>query len=253
MGAGQLNAKRALQQFAPGEFELMPDVGPDQITTVPTIGCDYGHTTGTLGINRYIIDTPLTAGHYISVTLAWDRQVELTIDDGVYDPNDAFVMPSDPNASDDIINDLDIFLVPLDSFTPELESFSFEGTLEHLFAPIPFDGDWEIWVVQQDADVAGGQDYGLAWWYGLVEAPGPGDFDGDGDVDGEDLALWEGSYALNDGADADGDGDSDGVDFLIWQQNVDPLALSSSTTAVPEPSCVFLAVIGISLAARCRR
>jgi subtilisin family serine protease len=27
MGAGQLNAKRAVQQFAPGEFDLMPDVG----------------------------------------------------------------------------------------------------------------------------------------------------------------------------------------------------------------------------------
>jgi subtilisin family serine protease len=39
MGAGHLNAKRALQQFAPGEFES--DASP-----VATIGWDYGHTTG---------------------------------------------------------------------------------------------------------------------------------------------------------------------------------------------------------------
>ena len=60
MGAGHLNAKRALQQFAPGEFE--PD-GAD----VPAIGWDYGMTTGTGDINKYAIDQQMTAGSFISI------------------------------------------------------------------------------------------------------------------------------------------------------------------------------------------
>ena len=47
----------------------------------------------------------------------------------------------------------------------------------------------------------------------------PGDFDGDGDVDGADLAQWEGDYGVNGESDADSDGDSDGQDFLEWQRN----------------------------------
>ena len=47
------------------------------------------------------------------------------------------------------------------------------------------------------------------------------DFDFDGDVDGDDLALWESSLGVDDLADADGDGDSDGIDFLIWQRLTD--------------------------------
>lgn len=43
------------------------------------------------------------------------------------------------------------------------------------------------------------------------------DFDGNGSVDGLDLAEWETGYGVGNGADADGDGDSDGSDFLAWQ------------------------------------
>jgi hypothetical protein len=46
MGTGHLNAKRALQQFIPGEFDLTPS-GADQEATVPAIGWDFGHTTNT--------------------------------------------------------------------------------------------------------------------------------------------------------------------------------------------------------------
>src|SRR5690606_628727 len=40
------------------------------------------------------------------------------------------------------------------------------------------------------------------------------DFDNDGDVDGDDLTMWEGGFGNSDAGDADGDGDSDGADFL---------------------------------------
>jgi len=75
---GHLNAKRALQQFAAGEYEEFGVNGE----TVPVIGWDYGTTTGTDDINRYRFDQELQAGSFVSITLAWDREVEFDIDQG---------------------------------------------------------------------------------------------------------------------------------------------------------------------------
>ncbi|NOZ39484.1 MAG: PEP-CTERM sorting domain-containing protein [Planctomycetes bacterium] len=67
------------------------------------------------------------------------------------------------------------------------------------------------------------------------------DFDNDGDVDGDDLAQWEGDYG-GPGSDADADGDSDGSDFLAWQQqNGSGLPAAAVASAVPEPSTLLLA------------
>ena len=246
MGTGQLNAKRAVQQLLPGEFDS--DTG---LNSVPTIGWDYGHTAFNGDFNRYLIDTPLTEGDLISITLAWDREVTFDIDGGtsdVFDAGDTFNESSDPNTADDQINDLDLFLVEKDSFVQSLESGSFVGTKEHIFAQIPFDGEFEIWVIQHDADIAGGQDSGLAWWYGLAPAPAiAGDFDGNGMVDAADLAQWEGDYGINGDSDADGDGDSDGTDFLAWQQNFGTgVGLAANSTTVPEPATLLLlAMVGL--------
>lgn len=46
----------------------------------------------------------------------------------------------------------------------------------------------------------------------------PANFDGDLDVDGDDLARVQNSYGIDAGGDVDGDGDTDGRDFLAWQQ-----------------------------------
>ncbi len=48
--------------------------------------------------------------------------------------------------------------------------------------------------------------------------PIPGDFDHDGDSDGDDRAQWESDFGLNGNSDSNGDGDSDGGDFLNWQR-----------------------------------
>ena len=61
----------------------------------------------------------------------------------------------------------------------------------------------------------------------------PGDFDGDGDVDGDDLTLWRNWYAINANGDGDNDGDTDGRDFLIWQRNYTG---ATTLAAVPEPN-----------------
>jgi cytochrome c peroxidase len=78
----------------------------------------------------------------------------------------------------------------------------------------------------------------------------PGDFNGDGLVDGGDLADWELSFSLDDGADADGDGSSDGLDFLAWQRNLgtswqDLSPPLSTPLAVPEPAAAVLTWIGL--------
>jgi len=74
----------------------------------------------------------------------------------------------------------------------------------------------------------------------------PGDFNGDGIVDGTDLDVWSGGFGTTSGAefsngDADGDGDVDGADFLRWQQNLG-MGVSSivADSAVPEPTSVTL-------------
>lgn len=51
-----------------------------------------------------------------------------------------------------------------------------------------------------------------------VDAGLSADFNNSGDVDGADLAQWEGDYGQNADSDANGDLDSDGLDFLIWQR-----------------------------------
>ena len=81
----------------------------------------------------------------------------------------------------------------------------------------------------------------------------PGDFDGDHDVDADDLAQWEGDYGVNGNSDSFLDGHSDGFDFLAWQlqfgKGVSPLAAQQ---AVPEPTCAWL-LFTWSVAGLCRR
>lgn len=71
--------------------------------------------------------------------------------------------------------------------------------------------------------------------------PTPGDFNGDGFVNGMDLGLWQAGYGLAGTAtvldgDADGDGDVDGRDFLVWQRN--HTGSGGSLVSVPEPSSI---------------
>lgn len=90
MGTGHLNAKRALQQFSPGEHEVNGHFGAPPVGDVPAIGWDFGTFDNTAGlpINKYKLEGTLDAGNFISVTLAWDRRVEFANDadmDGEFD------------------------------------------------------------------------------------------------------------------------------------------------------------------------
>ncbi len=234
LGAGHLNGKRALTQFSGGEW----DFG----ATVPAIGWDYWETGGIGTTLSYTL--PENLGGYFAITLAWDRQVEkIGGSDDFYDPTNFFITA---------FNDLDLYLAPVGWTNLAAEavaaSVTADDNVEHIFANVPA-GDYEI-VVNHFGGAGTDQKYGLAWWNGDPYIPG--DFDGDGDVDGDDLSQWEGDYGTNGGSDADGDGDSDGDDFLVWQRNFG-MGVLSSTTAVPEPDAGMLAMTGLLLAVRRRR
>ncbi len=232
MGAGHLNAKSAVKQFESGEY----DPG-----TVTPRAWDFGQIGSTGSSRDYVFDQPLGPG-FFAATLAWDRRVELTNPDNTYNFGDQFF---DYVNIDDILTDLDLYLMPAASNNLAealARSISGSDNVEHIFFNIPAAGNYKI-RVQNAGGLGEPEDFGLAWWFGDLPAPVPGDFDDDGDVDNNDLNEWENDFGVDGGSDADGDGDSDGSDFLAWQRNVGATALSASQ-AVPEPAAWFLMAIG---------
>jgi len=111
-----------------------------------------------------------------------------------------------------------------------------------------------IFAIQDDSFGVGTGNY-LIDGVSLVgpEAPIPGDFDLDGDVDGDDLIQWKNDSGINGDSDADGDGDSDGFDFLIWQQNITGSNAIVASAAVPEPTTVVVLCVGLAMTVGLRR
>ncbi len=237
LGAGQLNANRALMQYSPGEYHA--NSGP-----VPVRGWDYGTTSGDGSIVKYTIGDPILSNSYIAITLAWDRQVFFANDansNGEYDIGDTFI-------PDCCFTNLDLYLVPAGSASLDdaiTSSFAQDpnDTLEHIFFQIPPQqgGDYEIWVHQHDSQFGDPTNYALAWWAdgAFLE----GDYDGNGTVGPEDYMVWRSNFgdAVTPGTGADGNGDGviDGADYVLWRKN---LAAGSGTSlaAVPEPSSLLL-------------
>ncbi len=108
------------------------------------------------------------------------------------------------------------------------------------------DTGWIGGVGRFDPDGPGGQaaDYRMF----LLQLPIlKGDFDADGDVDGDDLVDWRSGYGLANGAgsadgDADGDNDVDGADFLVWQRQLRS-GTNSTRAAIPEPTTCLLFIV----------
>jgi hypothetical protein len=243
MGTGHLNAKRAAQQYAPGEF----DAGG---AAVPLIGWDYGQTTGEDNNQKYVFAQQLTAGSFISITLTWDRHVDFqndTAPTGAFNTGDTFepsMSPAHFPENDDQINDLDLYLLPQGAFNINAAvaaSVSIVGTEEHIFFIIPQTDNYEFWVNQFDQEMfAVGQSYAVAWWFGT--APPlvvQGDYNGDQIVNAQDYDAWRTNFgSTNAMVDGNGNGVVDAADYVIWRKNT--TVGSGSFTAVPEPSGLML-------------
>lgn len=152
MGAGHLNAYRAYQQFSAGQWS------PEQ--SVPNVGWDYRQVRAN-SIQEYEIAPPLKEGSYATITLTWDRLVELK------DKNNNQRFDLGETFRDRGLNNLNIFLIPIDhplSGKRVCASVSEVDSVEHIFCKIPHTGKYKIQVQFLEQAHEATQPYGLAWW-----------------------------------------------------------------------------------------
>ena len=150
-GTGHLNASRAHQQFDGGQWK--PGM-------VAPIGWDY-RTIEQSRVVDYAISSELRANSYISLTLAWDRRVDLQDRNlnGKFDLTETFV--------DRGLNNLDLYLMPAaeqDTRRSIASSVSNVDSVEHIFHRIPRSGRYKIRVVFRSQINEPTQAFALAWW-----------------------------------------------------------------------------------------
>ena len=152
IGAGQLNAFRAYQQFSPGQYsERLP---------VPAIGWDY-RAVATGEYRDYLLDRSLAENSWVSITLAWDRLVELQDANGnkEYDLGEGF--------RDRGLNQIDLYLLPANENRLDRSlwsSTSSVDSVQHIFHQIRNPGKYKIRVHFRRAVNLPRQAYALAWW-----------------------------------------------------------------------------------------
>ena len=103
------------------------------------------------------------------------------------------------------------------------------------------------------------QDNGSTDYYSVsntsfsISLPAIGDFNGNGVVNGGDLAIWRSGYGTQSGAsftdgDDDGDGDVDGTDFMNWQRNQGHGSSLTAVSNIPEPATLILFLFSLGYA-----
>ncbi|TYT72360.1 S8 family serine peptidase [Microcystis aeruginosa] len=152
MGTGHLNTFRAYQQFSNGQWSAAE--------SIPAIGWDYATVTAN-GYQDYALEKPLKANSFVSITLAWDRLVELidTNSNNLYDIDESFL--------DRGLNNLDVYLLPAqedNNAKYTCASLSDSDSLEHIFCPVPISGNYKIRVQYRQQVNEKEQAFALAWW-----------------------------------------------------------------------------------------
>ncbi|ERN40797.1 subtilisin-like serine protease [Rubidibacter lacunae KORDI 51-2] len=168
LGTGQLDAFRAYQQFAAGQWS------PDAL--VPPRGWDYREIEVRTA-RFYKLAQPLPAGSFAAITIAWDRLVELQDRDGDdrYDIGETF--------RDRGLNDLNVYLESIAGTGDRAiacASASPTDSVEHIFCPVPQSGRYAIRVEFARQVNEPTQVFAIAWWTAPVgfETPEPaGRFD----------------------------------------------------------------------------
>lgn len=149
MGTGHLNAFRAYKQLEAGQWNYKEKV--------PAIGWNYDKIEENQ-IQDYLIDTPLKAGNFISITLAWHRKVELNDKNNnrQYDLGEKFINYG--------LNNLDLELISNNNQEAVVcSSISEVDSVEHIFCPIPVTGEYKIRVKFTKRENDPIQPYSIAW------------------------------------------------------------------------------------------
>jgi hypothetical protein len=152
IGTGQLNAFRAYQQFSSGQWE--------PTAAVPPMGWDY-RTVEVSSFKDYVLEKPLKEKSFVSLTLAWDRVVELedTNKNKVFDVGESF--------RDRGLNHLNLYLMPADekdTSKSACSSVSEVDSIQHIFCPVPAAGRYKVRVEYRKQVNEPSQAYALAWW-----------------------------------------------------------------------------------------
>lgn len=171
MGTGQLNAYRAYRQFSAGQWSAtagVPAIGWDydrvELPTAAGTTSSHAPTTHTptgSHVRDYVLDKPLQKGSFVSVTLVWDRLVEL-LDrnrNGAYDLDEQF--------RDRGLNNLNLYLMRAEDTDTRRSLWSSESdvdSVEHIFYPVPATGRYKIRVEFRQRVNQPAQPYALAWW-----------------------------------------------------------------------------------------
>jgi hypothetical protein len=156
LGAGQLNANRAFQQYQAGQQSPQNGIG-----NISAIGWDTNIVEADQ-YQEYVFNDPLLADSFISATLTWDRQVKLNDKNGngLFDIGEGF--------SDEGLNKVELYLMrsqDTDISQNIWSSVSQVDNLQHIFIKIPTTDKYKLRVVfKSDQTNKSRQRYGLAWW-----------------------------------------------------------------------------------------
>ncbi len=174
MGTGQLNAFRAYQQFSAGQWTpeaTIPAIGWDYRTVGSNVSSNLGSNLGSNPDSQsptpapayrdYLLEKRLQKGSFVSVTLTWNRLVDLVDKDqnGEYTLGEEF--------RDRGLNNLDLYLMKAEDTQIQKavsSSISAVDSLEHIFDKVPATGRYKIRVQFKQQTNEPVQPYALAWW-----------------------------------------------------------------------------------------
>jgi hypothetical protein len=168
MGTGQLNAFRAMQQFAAGQWlpgNPVPNLGWDynRVSVPNPQGSSASSSAGgqEVVVQDYVLAQPVPQGSFVAATLVWNRRVDL-LDrnrNGAFDMGEEF--------RDRGLNDLNLYLMPADETDSRKSvgaSISAVDSVEHIFQAVPVTGRYKLRVQFKRQVNAAQQPYALAWW-----------------------------------------------------------------------------------------
>ncbi|WP_231954132.1 S8 family serine peptidase [Pirellulimonas nuda] len=236
-GVGLLDTQRSVIQTVAGRQ------GPG---SVAAIGWDLGSQCDCgAGALSYTLGSAAAQGAFLTATLVWDRVVMEADGDGVIESSDSYTAAPLEHLS----------LLVRDGLGQVVaQSLSIDDNLQHLHVPLALaaSGDYSIEVAGATTPTP----FGLAWWLsdaGLL----PGDFDRDGSVTLQDLAVWRSGFGATSIArggitpgDANGDLAIDAADYSLWRDHLGQSIFPAATAGVaaPEPTGLALGVL-LALAA----